>query len=62
MKTIFRWLYAWLSQSFFGLIPPAIGLIGAIIFLNFFPAYGLLFAFIWIIFITYLSAKYFRFY
>lgn len=62
MKTILRWLYAWVSQSFFGLIPPAVGLAGAILFVSYFPAYGLFFAFLWVILIIYLSGKYFRFY
>lgn len=62
MKAILRWLYAWVSQSFFGLIPPASGLVGAIFFVSVFPTYGLLFAFLWILLIIYFCGKYFRYY
>jgi len=62
MKTILRWLYAWVSQSFFGLIPPAVGLAGAVLIVNIFPAYGLFFAFLWIVLVIYLAVKYFRFF
>jgi len=62
MKKIIRWFYAWVSQSFFGLIPPVVGVVGAILFINVFPDYGLLFALLWFVLIIYISVKYFRFY
>jgi len=60
MKRIISWFYAWLSQSFFSLIPVIAAVAGGILLTALFPHYGLLLTLLWVIAMGAIYVKYFR--